>query len=141
LRPDGQELRWQIGSPTSPDLPFLCADVTPRELRVPSGAAWQHSNGVTGLTAVTVAVNNLAESAGHYRALLGSEPQATAGNTAVFPLASTGIRLVEAASLPGYRPERGEGPYALTLHAPSGTANLDAALTHGAKLDLSQAQE
>src|SRR5689334_10845523 len=40
LRPDGQKLRWQIGSPTSPDLPFLCADVTPRELRVPSGAAW-----------------------------------------------------------------------------------------------------
>src|SRR5262245_23920283 len=34
LRPDGQQIAWQLGMPPTPDLPFLCGDVTPRALRV-----------------------------------------------------------------------------------------------------------
>jgi hypothetical protein len=32
LRPDGVKLRWQNARPATPDLPFLCGDVTPRAL-------------------------------------------------------------------------------------------------------------
>jgi hypothetical protein len=38
LRPDGQELKWEITFPTGVDrgnVPFFCTDVTPRERRVP----------------------------------------------------------------------------------------------------------
>lgn len=35
LRPDGEQLQWQTGRPTTYDLPFLCGDITPRKLRVP----------------------------------------------------------------------------------------------------------
>src|SRR5215218_9474674 len=31
-RPDGQEIAWQTATSPTPDLPFLCGDVTPREL-------------------------------------------------------------------------------------------------------------
>lgn len=138
LRPDGQEIRWQTGTPATPDLPFFCADVTPRELRVPSGSAWEHANGVIGIAEVTVAVHDLAESVQHYRALLGVEPQV--GQDAVFALGSTNIRLVEAASLSDFNPARGDGPRALTLVSATASARLDPALTHGARLELRQVQ-
>src|SRR5438045_2309113 len=74
VRPDGQRVSWEIGRPDAHDLPFLCADVTPRDLRVPGGAARQHPNGVVGITGVCVAVSHLAASVERYRALLGAEP-------------------------------------------------------------------
>src|SRR5436309_5797519 len=48
LRPDGTRIEWQTARPPTRDLPFLCADVTPRELRVPGGPATQHANGILG---------------------------------------------------------------------------------------------
>jgi catechol 2,3-dioxygenase-like lactoylglutathione lyase family enzyme len=72
-RPDGVEIRWQTGQPTTPDLPFLCGDITPRTLRVPSGPAWVHPNGITGIDTLIVIVRDVEESAGRYQALLGSE--------------------------------------------------------------------
>lgn len=72
LRPDGQRLEWQIGTPPTADLPFLCGDLTPRALRVPEeGGARQHANGATGVAALTVAVDDLATSLARWRALLG----------------------------------------------------------------------
>lgn len=71
-RPDGVRIAWKTARPATPDLPFLCGDVTPRDLRVPTGAAQQHANGVTGIARVLVVTRNLAESAARYRALLGS---------------------------------------------------------------------
>ncbi|MCZ7542488.1 MAG: VOC family protein [Anaerolineae bacterium] len=41
-RPDGAQVRWQTGVPETLDLPFLCADVTPRNIRVPDGPARVH---------------------------------------------------------------------------------------------------
>jgi hypothetical protein len=72
LRPDGVRIEWQIGTPPSQDLPFLCYDVTPRELRVPGDEARNHSNGVTGIADLTISVASLAESATRYTALLGA---------------------------------------------------------------------
>ena len=56
VRPDGERLAWQIGTPPSPDLPFLCGDVTPRALRVREGDVRVHPNGVQGVATVTIAV-------------------------------------------------------------------------------------
>ena len=73
-RPDGTRLAWESSRPASPDLPFLITDTTPRELRVPGGAAAQHANGVTGIHHLGVQVHDLAASIARYRALLGVEP-------------------------------------------------------------------
>lgn len=78
-RPDGQVVEWRGATPSDERtgaLPFLIEDVTPRQLRVPSGAEAQHANGAVGLAAVMVAVRDLRRAEGEYRALLdGREPE------------------------------------------------------------------
>lgn len=107
MRPDGTVLRWQTGLPPTPDLPFLCADVTPRTLRVPQGAAQQHANGYTGIRELRVAVSDLAASMARYTALFGVEPAGTS-----FALGSTTITLVDAedATARARLGTAGEGP-------------------------------
>ncbi len=73
-RTDGQDVRWQLGIPSTYDVPFLCGDVTDRSLRVPAGKAAEHANGVSGIDRITVAVGDLDASAMRYRALLGDLP-------------------------------------------------------------------
>jgi catechol 2,3-dioxygenase-like lactoylglutathione lyase family enzyme len=144
LRPDGQQVAWQIGTPPTPDLPFLCGDVTPRALRVPQGAARQHANGVTGIASLTVAVADLAASAARYRALLGSgetEGPALPGARSVsFALGAAAIVLAAPAGdteLSRRLETRGEGPYALALRAGVGEAGvLDLGWAHGARMEL-----
>jgi hypothetical protein len=53
-RPDGVSLRWRAAFLRAP-LPFLVEDLTPRDLRVPSGDAVRHANGVTGIATLVVA--------------------------------------------------------------------------------------
>jgi catechol 2,3-dioxygenase-like lactoylglutathione lyase family enzyme len=76
MRPDGQEVAWEMAMPQMAGLPFLCGDVTPRALRVPEGEAREHANGATGIAGVTVAVGDIETSSQHYRALLtmGAQP-------------------------------------------------------------------
>src|SRR5207302_9588242 len=52
VRPDGQQIAWEIGRPDARDLPFLCADVTPRDLRVPGRDARLPASGVAGIVGV-----------------------------------------------------------------------------------------
>jgi len=135
LRPDGQEIKWQIGIPPSPDLPFLCADVTPRPLRVPSGPAWQHPNGVIGIANLRVVVAELATGKQHYQTLLGLEPQL---NTATFSVGNATISLT--AAVPGTPQaerlhQRGEGPFSLTLRT-AHPGHFDPTLTHSTRLEL-----
>jgi catechol 2,3-dioxygenase-like lactoylglutathione lyase family enzyme len=147
LRPDGKALAWQIGLPTTPDLPFLCADVTPRALRVPEGAAHSHRNGIVGIANITVAVHDLAQSQARYTALLGIEPVPTPSTAALqdattldFSLGSTTITLTAPTPhIPAEHPlqmrltHRGEGPYALALRSPNraNAADFDSSMTHG----------
>lgn len=50
LRPDGALLRWQVARIGGGLNPFLIQDITPREGRVPTGAAYTtHANGARGL--------------------------------------------------------------------------------------------
>jgi catechol 2,3-dioxygenase-like lactoylglutathione lyase family enzyme len=155
-RPDGQEIAWQTAISPTPDLPFLCGDVTPRELRVPGGAAQQHANGVQGVAGIVVGVNDVQASVTRYRALLGSAPRTNAGQgLPVFQVGNARIGLV---ALPEHRPSvqdtaepadssashtmdaaaarRDEGPIRLLLGAAPGKAQgeLDPRLTHGARI-------
>lgn len=72
-RPDGVRIEWQSARPASSDLPFLCADRTPRAWRVPEGEVRVHSSGALGIAEVRVAVRDLAATLARYRAYLGEE--------------------------------------------------------------------
>ncbi len=142
-RPDGVRLEWQTARPASPELPFLCGDVTPRELRVPGPNAWDHDNGVRGLARVSVAVRDLDASAQRYAALLGSRPLVELGRR-LFRLGETYIALrspgphePESGPIAGQLAARGEGIYSLTLHSQSHAVELcDLGLAHGARIAI-----
>lgn len=152
LRPDGQRLQWQIGTPPTPDLPFLCGDVTPRALRVPEGEVRVHPNRVQGVAAVTVAVRDLDASLGRWRALLGPVAAAQATplpglglHQAVLPLGSTALVLAapgpderDGAALRQTLADRGEAVIGLALRGPADApaAALPRRRTHGAAFEI-----
>lgn len=144
VRPDGEQISWQTGRPTTFDLPFLCADVTPRDRRVPGGAARQHANSISGIQGITIVVSNLVDSAAHYRALLGIEPMLGASEqTTSFQVNGFIITLIKPTEGPmrEYLNERGDVPYLLTLRAAQAASAgyLDPALTGGAWLQVAHA--
>lgn len=127
-RPDGVHIAWRSARQTRHDLPFLCADVSPRVLRVPDGAARQHANGALGIGAVQVAVRDVAATLQRYRALLGPEAVDSEG---VVQLRGCHVTLqADPARGPG---QRDEGPCGVTLRFAAGAAGtrIDSALTHG----------
>ncbi|QIL70703.1 VOC family protein [Diaphorobacter sp. HDW4B] len=74
MRPDGQHVRWTTARHDTGDVPFLCGDITPRNLRVPDDAAlMQHANGATGVALITVAVQDLDVTLARWQALLGPD--------------------------------------------------------------------
>jgi hypothetical protein len=131
LRPDGQRVAWQLALPETGDLPFLCGDVTPRELRVPAGDARRHPNGVTGIAEVLVAVADLHASGERYRALLG------ANGGPPFTLGAGEVALAgrDEGAVQTRLASRGEGPFALRLRAGS-VGQLDSRLTHGVPIEF-----
>jgi catechol 2,3-dioxygenase-like lactoylglutathione lyase family enzyme len=148
VRPDGVRIEWKTARAATTDLPFLCADITPRELRVPRGEYRRHENGVTGIAHIAIAVHDLGASAARYNALLGATPEATAeaeGQLAAFTLANTGIMLWEPASGPAldFLADRGDGPYAFSLRADPAAAIglLDPGLTHGVVIEIQSEKE
>jgi catechol 2,3-dioxygenase-like lactoylglutathione lyase family enzyme len=105
-RPDGVRIAWQSARPSTHDLPFLCADVTPRALRVPEGDVRRHANGAAGIAQVTVAVADLPQALARYRAYLG--PDAVEGDQVRLQGARITLRAEPART-------RGEGPCAVQL--------------------------
>jgi catechol 2,3-dioxygenase-like lactoylglutathione lyase family enzyme len=162
VRPDGERLRWQVARPPSPDLPFLCGDLTPRGLRVPEGAARVHPNGARGVASLTIAVRDLAATLARYRALLGPAVPGQAsciGGAQTLPGTPTRLALITLGDStlqlvsPKWTPTtaepvddpisvrlalRGEGPFAVVLHATGTGASvpLDLARSHGAAIEL-----
>jgi hypothetical protein len=152
LRPDGQQVAWKtLGLPRTPvPLPFVIEDVTPRELRVPNGAATEHPLGVTGVAGVTIAVEDLDASATAFAKLIGnsgiaSQP-AIEGVKAVqrFALGDQWLELVQpddsASDLRGHLEARGQGPYEIVLRG-TGTgagALLPVETTHGARIRVAR---
>ena len=68
IRPDGAELKWRTAT-LKPPLPFIIEDLTPRELRVPGGAAADHANGAMGIASVVIGATDLADAEWRYAAL------------------------------------------------------------------------
>jgi len=162
VRPDGTPVKWQTGRQATFDLPFLCGDVTPRELRVPAGEARRHANGALGVASVAVAVRDIGVSLARYRALLGIEgtgregvatsmesPVALPGEglriavvglgeTAIILMTPTGDDTTAARALEERLATRGEGPCATALRTSAGpTAHvLDRGLAHEAAIEM-----
>jgi hypothetical protein len=149
VQPNGQEIRWQLGWAVDETLPFLCADVTDREMRVPTGACRQHPNRVTGIGEVAVAVRSLDAAIQVYERLLQAKVtypgDGTGLRSAAFRIGETSLVLVEpepeetpaATALREQLMRRGPGAYRVTLRAPAQTSlPLDNALTHGAAVSI-----
>jgi catechol 2,3-dioxygenase-like lactoylglutathione lyase family enzyme len=147
LRPDGQQVAWKTANLGGAGLPFFCADVTPRSLRVPEGAVRQHQNGVTGVADLVIAVADLARSGSLYGALLDLEPQTDqvpvpGAKTVSFSLGSATLTLAQPeggdSPLQPYLASAGDRPYRLTLRTqqPVGRLELDLKRTNGAHLEL-----
>ena len=154
VRPAGGRLTRQTARSATPDLPFLCGDLTPRSLRAPEGGVRRHANRVRGVAGITIAVRDLGTSLSRYQALLGDA--ATLSGAAV-QLAGLGVAVatlnlagsnITLAAAHGSGPAGevvqahidriGEGPFAFALQtdAPHVAARLDPTLTHGAIIDL-----
>lgn len=154
-RPDGQRLEWQSARHATPDLPFLCGDVTPRHLRVPEGDLRRHANGALGVADLTLAVRELPASLARWQALLGPQAAPVAADhgadgleraafrlaAARFELVAPGARTPPTHALAQRLATRGEGPWRLCLRAEAGVAPrvLDPTLSHGAELQLGEA--
>lgn len=126
-RPDGVRIAWSSARQVKHDLPFLCADITPRELRVPVGDVRRHANGARGIVAVHVAVQDVAASLARYRMLLGPDA-----------VTDSSVRLqgcqVELHAERGR--VRGEGPSEITLDVggPGKGVQFDPVLMHGVSI-------
>ena len=136
-RPDGQQVAWQLGFPHDQTLPFLCADTTPRQLRVPTGDVRTHANGALGIASLTIEVSDLHVASRRYGRLLGEDPVKEAEGQAVFS-AGTSIVLRQRQGQGQGRPAPEPGPMQLTLEvAESGaTGPLDRRLTERVEIDM-----
>jgi catechol 2,3-dioxygenase-like lactoylglutathione lyase family enzyme len=146
LRPDGQRIAWRnlgLAAAGAP-LPFMIEDVTSRDLRVPAGAATEHSLGVSGIAGLILLVDDLERASAPYQALLdtpgeSSTPTIDAVRRARrFTSGSQWIELAEAApsaaDLQRHIEEHGAGPYEIVLAGGADTERLPLDLTHGARI-------
>ncbi len=140
-RTDGVRLEWQTALAEAPELPFLCGDVTPRDLRVPLPG--RHNNGVTGLFRVTVAVRDVEASAARYAALLGQAPLVEPGRRlfklggSYIALQEPGAATLENAAVEARLERRGEGIASVALRRDNFASvprTLDLDLAHGVRL-------
>lgn len=158
LRPDGQQVKWQHARQTTFDLPFLCGDVTPRELRVPLGDCRRHANGAAGIASVEVAVFNIEVSLARYAALLGIDETDAPAPVALPELGvqvapvriadTTVVLMTPLSTTPEDSPTlsgelrqrlatRGEGPCGMTIRTTMGEGGLlDAGLTHRVVMEM-----
>lgn len=142
VTPKGDRLEWQLGRPESAELPFFCADITPRSLRVAEGEVRIQPNQVQGIVSVAVAVADAANALARYRQLLASQCDSVAFadtrpvgelglNASTVIINGAEIILVSAlrsATTPAAQwlnallAKRGPGAYALVARIPDGSA-------------------
>lgn len=150
VRPDGQALAWRAfnieSAPPAP-LPFLITDVTPRNLRVPDGAATIHPLGELRMDGISIAVRDLAAASTPIAALLGAGTEIDVPRFSGvrgrmrFGLGRQWIDLVQPEEPDGDAGERlrrrGDGIYRIELSgAVAGTppAELPLERTHGVRI-------
>ena len=136
VRPDGAQLHWRTARHATPDVPFLCGDLTPRSLRVPEGEVRNHANGAAGVAALSIAVDDLDATVARYAALLGAHAgidiQEANSQTprAVFTVGTT--RLVLTPTEASHA--RGQGVTGMRLAGLQSVLPLQA--THGALIEV-----
>jgi len=147
MRPDGYLLRWvfSLSAGTHRGVaPFLIRDETPREERVPRERT--HPNGVTGISSVTVAVDDVPVVRGWYDKALGTPAREIRRDD----VDGIGVRVIVGPHVFDFlaprRPHgplrdwlaaRGPSPYGAALRVAAGPAReLDPADTLGARLSL-----
>lgn len=144
-RPDGVEIRWTFALARGPHrgvAPFIIADVSGRDVRVPQERT--HANGVTGVGTVTVAVSDVTPVRAWYEKVLGRPGEdirrpEVAGSGVRFTIGPHTFDFVTPADarspLTDWLAHRGSSPYAVTLttsaHRPG---LLEPGKTHGARL-------
>jgi Glyoxalase-like domain len=146
-RPDGYELKWRLSLATGNHrgvAPFLIEDITPRTERIPQ--QFTHTNGVTGITGITVAVTELSQIDRWFGALLGAQGK----RFAEAKLVAEGLRYHAGPQLIDFVAPRdatsplvdwlrrfGPSPYSAVLKS-GGAApkSLSSSLTHGGNLLL-----
>jgi catechol 2,3-dioxygenase-like lactoylglutathione lyase family enzyme len=154
VRPDGEVLKWQTGTPPAAGLPFLCGDITPRSLRVPEGEVRSHANGVLGIASVCLAVHDLEASLANYVALLGPKAAQQAAPIVLpalglrygaLALGSSSLVLVSPSLADGQgvplalRDQltvRGEGLLGVALRGSGQAKKLPLIKTHGANFEI-----
>jgi catechol 2,3-dioxygenase-like lactoylglutathione lyase family enzyme len=145
LRPDGVEVRWVCALARGAHrgaAPFLIAEEMTRDDRVPRERA--HTNGVTGIGIVTVAVDDLASVRRWYAHALRvpGEDVPCPELGAVGARFSVGRHVFEFLAPTGAGPVRdwlnvrGPSPYAATLVGGHSRGPLDLGRTYGARLAL-----
>ena len=146
-RPDGVEIRWTFALARGPHrgvAPFIIADVSGRDVRVPQERS--HANGVTGVGTVTVAVSDIARVRAWYERALGRPGEDirrpdVAGAGVRFTIGPHAFDFLAPADARGpltdWLARRGSSPYAVTLKGGAGQPGLlDPAKTHGARLSV-----
>lgn len=149
-RPDGQAVEWltlRFNPQAHPSLPFYCHSTNDRTLRVPSGDATIHANGVTGIDTIFIGVNDLDRSAADYGHVAGiafeEEPHAQpeANRWQSFKVGTVTITLIEPedkeSDLARSIARRGAVPIEISLSSTSHEGSpIDQRLTHGAKFAI-----
>jgi catechol 2,3-dioxygenase-like lactoylglutathione lyase family enzyme len=146
-RPDGVTVRWRFALARGAHrgvAPFVIADVTGRDVRVP--AERSHANGVPGIHTVTVAVDDLAPVRAWYSTILGTPGEdvrrADVGGAGVrFAIGPHAFDFLAPddgrGPLADWIAARGPSPYAATFRTGAGrTGQLDPGRTHGARLSF-----
>lgn len=147
VRPDGYQLEWVLsvhGGAHRGVVPFLIEDETPRDERVPKES--RHPNQVTGISTLTIAVDDVTTIDHWYTSILGTEGQKIERSD----LGAAGVRFMVGShsfdfvapkgaegTLNEWLRNRGPSPYAATLTTPSGESGLlDETKSLGARLVL-----
>lgn len=155
-RPDGKLIAWRSVTSGLPigasPLPFAIEDVTPRETRVPNGAAATHRNNASGVAEVVIVVRDISAAVRDLAAMLGTGAvSGRSENEAVFTTGQQRLRLLQPTpqishdgiglSPAEHLETRGEGPYEVILSLsgatdlPAGTL-LPATPAHGARIRM-----
>ena len=146
-RPDGVEIRWTFALARGAHrgvAPFIIADVTGRDVRVPQERC--HPNGVMGVGTVTVAVSDVVPVRAWYEKVLGRPGEdirrpEVAGAGVRFAIGPHTFDFVAPADAHGpladWIAQRGPSPYAVTLRSGVGRSGpFDPAKTYGARLSF-----
>jgi catechol 2,3-dioxygenase-like lactoylglutathione lyase family enzyme len=150
IRPDGYRLDWVLSIPQGPYrgvVPFLIEDETPRQERVPRQTG--HSNRVTGIRSLTIAVSDVDTIRRWYGSLLAGNPdqgrdiesQELRASGVCFNVGPHSFNFLapsdNASPLASWLKERGPSIYSAALTSDGGRAgSLDEKMSLGARLRI-----